>query len=168
MRRTRKRRRRSSWILQQLKKFSLMKVGWSVNHKRPLKDKFLSEMRQKYDQGEDPLDPENGRGGGGGHPFRQGGHTFHFPGSLWYFFRLLISTSRWPSLWWRAVQVPLQLANVTGHSFIATWLWRWHCPLTPLLVTISGHSRRFHKLHRSCYPIAFLLPLGNAVGGVGK
>ena len=82
----------------------------------------LSEMRQKYDQGEDPLDPENGQGGGGGHPFRQGGHTFHFPGSLWYFFRLLISTSRWPSLWWRAVQVPLQLANVTGHSFIATWL----------------------------------------------
>ena len=39
------------------------------------------EMRQKYDQGEDPLDPENGQGGGGGgHPFRQGGHTFHFPG----------------------------------------------------------------------------------------
>ena len=30
--------------------------------------------------------------------------------------------SRWPSLWWRAVQVPLQLANVTGHSFIVTWL----------------------------------------------
>ena len=39
-------------------------------------------MRQKYDQGEDPLDPENGQGGGGGHPFRQGGHTFHFPGIL--------------------------------------------------------------------------------------
>merc|ERR1719334_367812 len=38
------------------------------------------EMRQKYDHGEDPLDPEAGRGGGGGHPFRQGGHTFHFPG----------------------------------------------------------------------------------------
>jgi len=38
------------------------------------------EMRQKYDEGEDPLDPEAGRGEGGGHPFRHGGHTFHFPG----------------------------------------------------------------------------------------
>ena len=34
------------------------------------------EMRQKFDAGEDPLDPENGQGGD--HPFRQGG--FHFPG----------------------------------------------------------------------------------------
>jgi len=34
------------------------------------------EMRQKYDAGEDPLDPENG---GGDHPFRQNG-GFHFPG----------------------------------------------------------------------------------------
>lgn len=32
------------------------------------------EMRQKYDNGEDPLDPENGRGEGGGHPFH--GHPF--------------------------------------------------------------------------------------------
>lgn len=32
------------------------------------------EMRQKYDNGEDPLDPENGREGGGGHPFH--GHPF--------------------------------------------------------------------------------------------
>jgi len=38
------------------------------------------EMRQKYDQGEDPLDPESGRGGGGGHPFHRGGQNFHFPG----------------------------------------------------------------------------------------
>jgi len=38
------------------------------------------EMRQKYDQGEDPLDPESGREGGG-HPFGRGGHQhFHFPG----------------------------------------------------------------------------------------
>merc|ERR1712115_206407 len=38
------------------------------------------EMRQKYDQGEDPLDPESGRDGGG-HPFGRGGHQhFHFPG----------------------------------------------------------------------------------------
>merc|ERR1711973_101916 len=34
-----------------------------------------AEKRAKYDSGEDPLDPE---GGGGDHPFRQGG--FHFPG----------------------------------------------------------------------------------------
>ena len=37
-------------------------------------------MRQKYDQGEDPLDPEAGRGEGGGHPFHRGGQQFHFPG----------------------------------------------------------------------------------------
>jgi len=37
------------------------------------------EMRQKYDQGEDPLDPENGREGGG-HPFGRGQQHFHFPG----------------------------------------------------------------------------------------
>merc|ERR1719268_260098 len=38
------------------------------------------EMRHKYDQGEDPLDPESGRDGGG-HPFGRGGHQhFHFPG----------------------------------------------------------------------------------------
>merc|ERR1712181_92407 len=36
------------------------------------------EMRSKYDQGEDPLDPEGG--GGGDHPFRHGGQQFHFPG----------------------------------------------------------------------------------------
>jgi len=36
------------------------------------------EMRQKYDNGEDPLDPEAGRGDG--HPFRHGGQAFHFPG----------------------------------------------------------------------------------------
>jgi len=37
------------------------------------------EMREKYDNGEDPLDPESGRGGGGGgHPFHGG--NFHFPG----------------------------------------------------------------------------------------
>ena len=41
---------------------------------------FVIEMRQKYDQGEDPLDPESGRGGGGGHPFHRGGQNFHFPG----------------------------------------------------------------------------------------
>jgi len=34
------------------------------------------ELRQKYDAGDDPLDPENG---GGDHPFRQNG-GFHFPG----------------------------------------------------------------------------------------
>jgi len=34
------------------------------------------ELRQKYDAGEDPLDPESG---GGDHPFRQNG-GFHFPG----------------------------------------------------------------------------------------
>jgi len=38
------------------------------------------EMRQKYDNGEDPLDPEAGRGNGDGFPFRQGGQQFHFPG----------------------------------------------------------------------------------------
>lgn len=38
------------------------------------------EMRQKYDQGEDPLDPESGRGGPGGQQFRHGGQNFHFPG----------------------------------------------------------------------------------------
>jgi len=37
------------------------------------------EMRQKYDHGEDPLDPES-QGGGGGHPFGRGGQPFHFPG----------------------------------------------------------------------------------------
>jgi len=36
------------------------------------------EMRQKYDQGEDPLDPEAQQGGG--HPFRHGGQQFHFHG----------------------------------------------------------------------------------------
>ena len=36
-------------------------------------------MRQKYDQGEDPLDPE-AQQGGGGHPFRHGGQQFHFHG----------------------------------------------------------------------------------------
>merc|ERR1712098_694922 len=30
------------------------------------------EMRQKYDHGEDPLDPESQGGGGGGHPFGRG------------------------------------------------------------------------------------------------
>lgn len=40
------------------------------------------EMRQKYDQGEDPLDPEAGRGEGGGHPFHRGGQQFHFPGGF--------------------------------------------------------------------------------------
>jgi len=35
-------------------------------------------MRQKYDQGEDPLDPESQQGGG--HPFRHGGQQFHFTG----------------------------------------------------------------------------------------
>ena len=35
-------------------------------------------MRQKYDQGEDPLDPEAQQGGG--HPFRHGGQQFHFHG----------------------------------------------------------------------------------------
>lgn len=36
-----------------------------------------SEMRQKFDEGEDPLDPENQQNGGGG---GQGGHgwPFHF------------------------------------------------------------------------------------------
>jgi len=34
------------------------------------------EMRQKYDAGEDPLDPESQGGGGGGHR----GQPFHFPG----------------------------------------------------------------------------------------
>jgi len=37
-----------------------------------------ADMRAKYDQGEDPLDPEGG--GGGDHPFRHGGQQFHFPG----------------------------------------------------------------------------------------
>ena len=31
-------------------------------------------MRQKFDNGEDPLDPESQQGGGGGHPFH--GHPF--------------------------------------------------------------------------------------------
>lgn len=45
----------------------------------------LPEMRQKFDAGEDPLDPENQQGGGGGqqgwpfhfNPFESGG-SFHF------------------------------------------------------------------------------------------
>ncbi|XP_023330976.1 dnaJ homolog subfamily C member 3 [Eurytemora carolleeae] len=37
-----------------------------------------AEMRQKYDSGEDPLDPESGREGG--QQFRHGGQNFHFPG----------------------------------------------------------------------------------------
>ena len=38
-------------------------------------------MRTKYDNGEDPLDPESGQGGhGDGFPFRHGGQNFHFPG----------------------------------------------------------------------------------------
>lgn len=37
------------------------------------------EMRTKYDNGEDPLDPESGHGGRGD-PFRHGGQNFHFPG----------------------------------------------------------------------------------------
>ncbi len=32
-------------------------------------------MRQKFDAGEDPLDPEQQQGGGGGNPF--GGFHFH-------------------------------------------------------------------------------------------
>jgi len=36
------------------------------------------DMRQKFDNGEDPLDPEEQRGGG--NPF-QGGHPFHFRGN---------------------------------------------------------------------------------------
>ena len=36
----------------------------------------VAEMREKYDQGEDPLDPESQQGGGG-HPFRHGGQQFH-------------------------------------------------------------------------------------------
>jgi len=36
------------------------------------------DMRSKYDQGEDPLDPEGG--GGGDQAFRHGGQQFHFPG----------------------------------------------------------------------------------------
>lgn len=47
---------------------------------------YLPEMRQKFDAGEDPLDPENQQGGGGGRdqpwpfhfdPFQSGG-SFHF------------------------------------------------------------------------------------------
>lgn len=38
------------------------------------------ELRQKYDGGEDPLDPE-AQQQGGGHPFR-GGQPFHFPGGF--------------------------------------------------------------------------------------
>lgn len=46
---------------------------------------FRTEMRQKFDSGEDPLDPENQQGGGGGggrewpfgfNPFEGG--NFHF------------------------------------------------------------------------------------------
>lgn len=46
-----------------------------------------TELRQKFDSGEDPLDPENQQGGGGGggaggwpfgfNPFESGGN-FHF------------------------------------------------------------------------------------------
>lgn len=46
---------------------------------------FFLEMRQKFDAGEDPLDPESQQGGGGGqqgwpfhfNPFESGG-SFHF------------------------------------------------------------------------------------------
>lgn len=46
---------------------------------------FSPEMRQKFDSGEDPLDPENQQGGGGREqawpfhfdPFQSGG-SFHF------------------------------------------------------------------------------------------
>ena len=44
-----------------------------TNHQLP-----YSEMRQKFDNGEDPLDPEEQRGGG--HPF-QNGERFFFRGN---------------------------------------------------------------------------------------
>ncbi|KAI8141624.1 hypothetical protein BJV82DRAFT_618496 [Fennellomyces sp. T-0311] len=43
------------------------------------------EMRQQYDNGFDPYDPESSQGGGGGHPFHQqrGGNPFaHFQGGF--------------------------------------------------------------------------------------
>ena len=86
---------------------------------------FSTEMRQKYDQGEDPLDPENGQGGGGGgHPFRHGGHTFHFPGCPLFLsiIKYLFYILRWSSVWRGAVQVPLQLAKFLNDSFIASWM----------------------------------------------
>lgn len=45
---------------------------------------FLPEMRQKFDAGEDPLDPENQQGGGRDQPWPfhfdpfQSGGSFHF------------------------------------------------------------------------------------------
>lgn len=35
------------------------------------------EKKQKFDKGEDPLDPESGQYGQGGFPFAQGFHHFH-------------------------------------------------------------------------------------------
>ena len=62
-------------------------VGDSTRHLTSLSPSFpfvLSEMRQKVDAGEDPLDPENQQGGGGQqnwpfhfNPFDSGG-SFHF------------------------------------------------------------------------------------------
>ena len=62
--------------------------GMSLNadSKRKVADKIVAfpEMRQKYDHGEDPLDPEQKNGGHGGpfpfqgHPFGGGGGPFQF------------------------------------------------------------------------------------------
>ena len=44
-----------------------------------------AEMREKFDNGEDPLDPEQQQGGGGRHPFGSGGFPFNFQGGNFQF-----------------------------------------------------------------------------------
>ena len=41
---------------------------------------MVSEKRKKFDNGVDPLDPEEGQQGNGFNPFQGGGFTFHFGG----------------------------------------------------------------------------------------
>ena len=43
------------------------------------------EMREKFDNGEDPLDPEQQSGGGGRNPFGGGGFPFNFQGGNFQF-----------------------------------------------------------------------------------
>ena len=127
-------------------------------------------MRQKYDQGEDPLDPENGQGGGGGHPFRQGGHTFHFPGSLWFFLRLSISTSLFQ------VAIPLVEGSSSSTStskchwtllhryLVVTWALSTHSPT-------SNDLRAFTQISQVASFLLsnrFLTAFGQCGGRVGK
>ena len=80
--------------------------------------------------------------------------------------------SRWTSVWRGAIQVPLQLAsNFMGDSFIATLVW-WGCfwvvkkaaQRHPSQYRSQGIHADFTSCIVNCYPIAFLLSRGDAVG----